>query len=233
MTREPFDREIAQLQSEILQMGEMVATVIEQAVEALRQGDRKTARKIRTSDQLINEKRYEIENKVLTLIATQQPMARDLRALAAILDIIRELERTGDYAKGIARVVLLLDVKKAEFARSDFKQMSKIGMEMLKQALQAFINMDAEAARAIPAMDDQVDELYNKVYHKLMKHMVSDPSTIDEANHLMWAAHNLERAADRVTNICERIIFVVTGEMMEIDVSDDETISKTKPEDAL
>ena len=224
MPRETFDREINQLQDQLMAMGIMVEQAVNAAVDTLRHGNRKAARRIMEADQQINEKRYMIEHNTLTLIATQQPMARDLRLLAAILEIITELERIGDYGKGIARIVLMLDKKKLGIARNEFKQMAKTGLEMLQKSLQAFVARDAEAARAIPAMDDTVDDLYNRVYRKLVKEMIADPSpsTIDDANHLMWAAHNLERLADRVTNICERIIFVVTGQIIEMDASDDE-----------
>ncbi len=219
MTRENFDREIAQIQDQVMLMGNMVNEAVTQSVEALRQHDRKSARKIQADDQLINEKRYEIESNTLILIATQQPMARDLRLLAAILEIITELERIGDYGKGIARIVTLIESKDLDMPKSEFKQMAKLGLEMLQKALQAFLARDVEAARAIPALDDNVDDLYNRVYRKLIKQMMANPALIDDLNRLMWAAHNLERLADRVTNICERIVFVATGEIKELDHS--------------
>lgn len=223
MTRELFDREIANLKDQVLQLGTMVENAVNTAVEALREGDKKTARKVMAADQYVNEKRYEIENNCLVLIATQQPMARDLRLLAAILEVITELERIGDYAKGIAHICLAVEEdKEADVPRGDLKQMAKIGLGMLNDALQAFVTQDAEAARAIPQRDDEVDELYNKIYRKLLKQMLNNPDAIDNASHLMWAAHNLERLADRVTNISERIVFVATGEIIEMNQSDDE-----------
>ncbi|MFZ6031403.1 MAG: phosphate signaling complex protein PhoU [Chloroflexota bacterium] len=223
MTRELFDREIAKLKDQVLELGTMVENAVNTAVEALRQGDKKTARKVMAADQQINEKRYEIENNCLVLIATQQPMARDLRLLAAILEVITELERIGDYAKGIAHICVAVgEEKEADVPRSDLKQMAKIGLSMLNDALQAFVVQDAETARSIPQRDDEVDDLYNKVYRKLLKQMLNNPDAIDNASHLIWAAHNLERLADRVTNISERIVFVATGEIIEMDQSDDE-----------
>jgi phosphate transport system protein len=224
MSRETFDLELLQLQEQLVAMGGMVEQAVNDAVGTLRHGDRKAARKLMEADRQINEKRYLIEHNTLTLIATQQPMARDLRLLAAILEITTELERIGDYAKGIGRVVVMLEDKKLSVARNEFKQMAKLGLDMLKKSLAAFMARDAEAARLIPPLDDEVDDLYKRVYHKLAKGIIADPTpaNIDDANHLMWAAHNLERLADRVTNICERIVFVVTGEIMEFDVSDDE-----------
>jgi phosphate transport system protein len=223
MTREIFDHELGKLKEQVITLGKMAESATLASVEALRQGDKKAARKVLAGDKEINEKRYEIENNCLTLIATQQPMARDLRLLAAILEVITELERIGDYAKGIARICLtVVDDKEADVPKGDLKQMAKIGLGMLEDALQAFLAMDAVAARAIPQRDDEVDALYNKIYRKLLKQMFHNPSSIDNASHLVWAAHNLERLADRVTNICERIVFVVTGEIIEISQSDDE-----------
>lgn len=228
MARETFERELQQLKEQVLVLGSMVEQAVIDAVTALRQLDRKAARRIQAGDQAINEKRYEIEHNCLTLIATQQPMARDLRFLAAILEIITELERIGDYAKGIAHITLLLDddKKNIDMPRGDLKRMAELGLDMLRRSLDAFITLDAEAARAIPPEDDAVDELYNRIYHKLLKQMLADPDTIETANRLTWAAHNLERLADRVTNICERIVFVAKGQIMELDHGGDES----KPE---
>jgi phosphate transport system protein len=227
MPRETFDRELIRLKEEVLLLGSRVELAVNDAVDALRHGDHKTARKVRLEDHIINEKRYAIEQEALTVIATQQPLARDLRLLAAILEIITELERIGDYAKGIANITLRLD-EKADIPKSEFKQMAKIGLEMLKKSLDAFMSGDVSGAKLIPAQDDEVDDLYNRVYRKLIKQMINDPASIDSASHLMWAAHNLERLADRVTNICERIVFVSTGEIIEVDQSDDEMAEKGK-----
>jgi phosphate transport system protein len=225
MTREIFDHELESLKTQVIELGKMTEVATLEAVDALRQGDKKAARKVMAGDTAINEKRYEIENNCITLIATQQPMARDLRLLAAILEVITELERMGDYAKGIARICLMVEAsREADIPKGELKQMAKIGLAMLNDALQAFLTFDTTAARSIPLRDDEVDTLYNKVNHKLLKQMSNHPDSIDNANHLIWAAHNLERLADRVTNICERIIFVTTGEIIEMDQSDDEFI---------
>ncbi len=222
MTRETFERELQRLQDEVLHLGSMAEQAVQDAVTALRQMDRKAARTIRKGDQQINEKRYLIEQETLVAIATQQPMARDLRLLAAILEIITELERIGDYAKGIAGIVLMLDKEDVEIPKGDLKRMADLGMDMLHRALEAFLARDAEVARAITPEDDKIDDLYNKIYRKLLKQMMADPSTVDNATRMMWAAHNLERMGDRVTNICERIVFVVTGEIKELDHTEDE-----------
>jgi phosphate transport system protein len=224
MPRETFERELRKLQDDILMLGSMVEQAVRDAVEALKQRDLEAARRIYASDRLINAKRYQIEQNCLILIATQQPMASDLRMLAAILEINTELERIGDYAKGICRINLLLGTEPLVKPLVDIPRMAELGLSMLHRALSAFVARDAETARAIPLEDDQVDALYNQVYHDLLKIMISDPKVIDRANYLIWAAHNLERLADRVTNICERTVFLATGEIMEMDQTDDEQI---------
>lgn len=220
--RETFDRQLQQLQEEIFQLGSLVEHAILESIEALKNRDLDTARRNYAGDQKINEKRYTIEHNCLTLIATQQPMARDLRILAAILEINTELERIGDYAKGISKINLLLGEEPLIIPVTNLSKMAELGLDMLHRSLQAFVSRDAQTARAIPAEDDVVDRLYNQIYHELMSCVIANSTQIDRANYLVWAAHNLERMADRVTNICERIVFVVTGEMKELDISDDE-----------
>jgi phosphate transport system protein len=220
--RETFDRQLQQLLDELLVMGSMVEHAVIESVDSLKRRDLGASKKIYDADRYINEKRYEIENNCLTLIATQQPMARDLRFLAAILEIITELERIGDYAKGIARINIRLGDEPLVKPLVDIPKMAEKGLDMLRRSLQAFVHRDADAARLIPDEDDEIDELYNDIYRELLQIMLNDPRTVDRATYLLWAAHNLERLADRVTNICERIVFVVTGEMMELDRSDDE-----------
>ncbi len=220
--RESFDRYQKKLLDDVLVMGSMVEQAIQQALIALKNRDLVASRQIYQNDERINQKRYQIERESLTLIATQQPMARDLRFLAAILEVITELERIGDYAKGISRINILLGEEPIEAPFRDLELMADRGLSMLHRALSAFINKDADAARLIPPEDDEIDTLYNHIYHELIDRMIQDATFIDRANHLIWAAHNLERMADRVTNICERIIFVATGEIRELDHSDDE-----------
>jgi phosphate transport system protein len=221
--REAFDKQTKQLEEQVLVLGSMVAEAVRNSVEALKLRDHESSKRIIANDQNINERRYAIEQNCLTLIATQQPMARDLRTLAAILEIITELERIGDYAKGIARINIMMGNQPLVKPLVDIPRMTEIGLDMLDRALKAFVERDAKTARLIPNDDDRVDELYNQVYRELLTYMIADPSTIDRGNYLIWVAHNLERLADRVTNICERIVFVVTGEMMEFDQPDDES----------
>lgn len=217
MVRQTFERELHRLQDEVLVMGDMVEKALIESVEILKRRDNDAARRLMAGDQFINQKRFALENEALTLIATQQPMASDLRIIAAVLEIVTELERIGDYAKGIAKVNILMGDEPLLKPLIDVPRMANKAVDMLHRALGAFINRDVELARRIPDEDDEVDDLYNQVYRELLTFIMADPHTIDQATLLLWVAHNLERAADRVTNICERVVFTVTGEMMELD----------------
>jgi phosphate transport system protein len=221
--RKTFETDIQQLKDELLILGSMVEQQILGAVESLKKRDIDASRQIYETDNQINAKRYAIEEQVMILIATQQPMAHDLRLLASILEVSGELERMGDYAKGIATVNIRMGDEALLKPLIDIPRMAQKGADMLHRALTAFIEEDAETARAIPAEDDEVDALYNQVYRELMTFVMADPKTIERANWLLWVTHNLERVADRVTNICERTIFIVTGEIMEIKSTDDES----------
>jgi phosphate transport system protein len=218
MPRETIDRELQRLQDEILVLGSMVENALIESVEILKRRDMEGSRRLIAQDHVINEKRFAIEADALVAIATQQPMASDLRILAAVLVLATELERIGDYAKGIARINLMIGKGPLLKPLIDVPRMAEKAQSMLHRALDAFVRGDVALARAIPAEDDEVDGLYNQVYRELMTFIMSDPRNIDQANYLLWVAHNLERAADRVTNICERVIFTVTGEMAEMDV---------------
>ena len=218
MARETFERQLQMILDQVLVLGSMVEQAVLDALDALKRRDQAAARRIYEADIHINEKRYTIESGCITLIATQQPMARDVRFLAAILEIITELERIGDYAKGICKITQIISEEAIDpVLLYELQQMATLGLDMLRRALDAFVAGDATIAREIPMEDVKVDQLYNQMYHKLMEQMTVDNSTIDRANHIMWAAHNLERMADRVTNICERIVYVATGEMKELD----------------
>ncbi len=214
--RKTFETEIQQLKDELLLLGSMVEQQILDSVEALKKRDIEAARRIYETDGKINTKRYAIEEQVMILIATQQPMAHDLRLLASVLEVAGELERMGDYAKGIATVNIRMGDEPLLKPLIDIPRMAQKGADMLHRALTAFINEDVETARAIPVEDDEVDGLYTQVYRELMTFVLADPRTIDRANYLLWTAHNLERVADRVTNICERTVFIATGEIKEI-----------------
>jgi phosphate transport system protein len=230
MPRDILDRKIRHLLDEILVLDSMVENATVEAVEALKNHDLRLAKQVYEFDQRINDRRFELENEVIITIATQQPiMAGDLRRAASILEVVGELERMGDYAKGIAKVCLLIGNEPHIKPLIDIPKMSEIVVDMLHRAVSAFVNLDAESARAIPKEDDQVDKFYNLVYHELIQVIMKNPQTVHQANHLMWAAHNLERMADRVTNICERTIYCVTGQLEELEVSDDEQITPQNP----
>src|SRR5688500_10519548 len=222
MLRKTFENEIQQVKDDVLMLGSMVEQALINSVESLKKRDIKAAEKIFAEDQEINKKRFTIENQLMVLIATQQPMAHDLRLLASCMEIISELERMGDYAKGIANINVRMGEEPLLKPLIDVPRMAQKGVDMLHRALTAFVNEDIETARQIPVEDDEVDALYNQVYRELMTFVISDPKTIERANWLLWVAHNLERVADRVTNICERTIFIATGEMQEIKSTDDE-----------
>ena len=224
MPRETFHRELQVLQEKVLIMGSLVEKALLDAVQHLKQRNMDGSRRVIAGDQEINRLRFEIEGEALILIATQAPMAVDLRNLAAIIEIAAELERIGDYAKGIGKINLLIGQDPLIKPLIDIPRMAEKACDMLRRALQAFINHDCEAAYAIPKDDDEVDALYNQVYRELMTFIIADPKVINQVNYLLWAAHNLERAADRVNNICERVIFTVTGELMEIKTSYDEML---------
>jgi phosphate transport system protein len=217
MARETFERELQRLQNEMLALATVVEDAITDSVETLKRRDMENSRRLIAQDRVINRKRFDIEADCLTAIATQQPMASDLRILAAILDITTELERIGDYAKGIARINLMIGENSLLKPLLDIPRMAEQTRAMLHQALDAFVRRDVALAQAIPAQDEAIDDLYNQVYRVLMSYLITDPKNIGQVNHLLWAAHNLERVADRVTNICERIVFTVTGELVELD----------------
>lgn len=220
MVRETFWAELRRLQEEVLMLGLMVENALVESVDILKRQDLEAARRLVADDRLINKKRFDIEADAMVLIATQQPMASDLRILAAILEVVTELERMGDYAKGIGRICLMIGEKPHIKPLVDLPIMAAKVREMLHDSLDAFVRQDVDLARAIPPRDDVIDHLYNQVYRELLTYIMADPQTIDGATHLLWVAHNLERTADRVTNICERVVFTVTGEMVEMDKED-------------
>ena len=217
MPRETFEKELQRLQDDVLAMGSMVENAITGSVDVLKQRDMEGSRRLIAEDRRINEKRFAIEADALALIAMQQPMAKDLRSLAAVLDITGELERMGDYAKGIARINLLIGERPLLKPLVDIPLMAEKARDMLHDALEAFVRRDVDQARAIPPRDGEVDDLYNQVYRELLVYVIADQSAIEQSNFLLWVAHNLERTADRVTNICERVVYSVTGEFVEMD----------------
>jgi phosphate transport system protein len=217
--RATFHKKLREIQDEVLVMGSMVGKAITSSVKALKERDLDLANQIISDDQKVNHKRFEIEEKCVELIATQQPMASDLRIIIAILNITTEIERIGDYAMGIARIVIMTGDEPPLKPLIDIPRMAEQTVDMLRRSLDALINRDAETVKKIAIEDDLVDNLYDQVFRELLTFMAEDPKTITRATRLIWVAHNLERAADRVTNICERVVFMVTGKMEEIGAS--------------
>jgi phosphate transport system protein len=217
MSRQAFDRELQRLEEKLLGLGRRAKEALLASVDALKSRDLEAARRIIAGDHELNELRFAIEHETLVVIATQQPMAVDLRTLAAFLEIATELERIGDYAKGIAKITLMMGTEPFIKPLIDIPRMAEKAASMLTRALHAFLGRDVDLARSIPAEDDEMDDLYDRIYRELTQFIIVDPTLIDRASYLMWVAHNLERAADRVVNICERVIFTVTGEVIEFD----------------
>ncbi len=216
MIRTELDRELQRLQDEMVTLGSKVSNALEEAVSILRRQDLEAAERLIAADRAIDDQRYAMESDILTTIARQQPMATDLRTLAAMLEIIADLERIGDYAEGIAKITLMLGNEQQVPPIPQIPRMVAKAREMLDRALDAFLRGDVEVARAIPAEDDIVDALYNEVNQSLLDMMLQDPQKMEQANLLVWVAHNLERSADRVINICERVVFTMTGDMHEL-----------------
>ena len=219
MARRTFRENMKALEKEVISQGEMVNVALEYSVEALRDLDVVKAEKVVANDRLINRKRWDIEEQCINLLATQQPVATDLRELIAVLSITTDLERMGDHAEGIGKIVIMHGHMPLVKPLIDIPRMADKASDMLTRSIEAFINRDAETAIAICSEDDEVDLLYDQVYRELLSFMTEDPTIITRATYLLWAAHNLERIADRVTNICERIVFLVKGSMDDIKVS--------------
>ncbi|MDR4496986.1 MAG: phosphate signaling complex protein PhoU [Candidatus Scalindua sp.] len=219
MAREAFRENMKTLEQDLISAGDMVCKAINRSVTALQESDVEGAKKTIADDQLINKKRWNIEEKCIRLFATQQPVATDLRELITVLNIITDLERMGDHAEGIAKIVLMHEGQPLVKPLINIPNMAEKAIDMLKRSLEAFVKRDDKMARVICNEDDEVDLIYEKIYRSLLSIMIADPKTITRATYLIWAAHNLERIADRVTNICERIVYLVTGKMEEINVS--------------
>jgi len=219
MPRTSFERHLHELQDNVLVLGSMVEKAIYRSMEALKNRDLELAKQVVADDSEIDRMRFDIEEKCIELIVTQQPVASDLRIIVAVLNIIIDLERIGDHAEGVGKITLMIGKEPPLKPLIDLPRMAQKTGDMLRRSLDAFINRDAETARQISKEDDEIDALYDQVFRELLTFMAEDPRTITRATRLMWVGHNLERSADRVTNICERVVFVVTGKMEEIGVS--------------
>lgn len=216
MTRVAYARQIQELQESIVAMASQVDKAIARSSDALARQDVDLARAVIEADREINRVRWQIEERALLMLATQAPIARDLRMISSVIHIATELERMADHAAGNAKIARLTAGEPLLKPLVDIPRMAEATRAMLSESITAFIAADAEAARALFARDDEIDHLYNQIYRELLTYMLADPSTINRATHLLWAAHNLERIGDRVTNICERIVFMATGRLEEL-----------------
>ncbi len=219
MLRLDLDRQLGQLQQEVVSLAEIVDKATMRAVDALKRRDLVESKQVVQEDDYIDQKRYEIEDRCIDLIATQQPMARDLRAIIALLHITSELERMGDYAEGIAKISLLMGEEAPLKPLIDIPRMADKATLMLRNSIDSLVSRDMVKANQVLQDDDEVDDLYDQVYRELLVFMLQDPQTIQRATYLLWAAHDLERIADRATNIAERVIYLVTGKMVESGLS--------------
>ena len=220
-TRATLDRDLNAVQDDLLRMGGLLDTAIAKSLEALAKRDQNLARQIVADDAHVNALRFHIEEECVALIATQQPAARDLRAVLAAMIIVSELERMGDYAAGIAKTVLRMGDEPLLKPLIDMPRMADECRTMLRRALDAYVAHDAEMARAVAAQDDVIDNLYNQIFRELLTYIVEDPHTITRALYLLFAAHNLERIGDRAVNISERVIFMTSGELKELNAGPD------------
>jgi len=218
-TRGAFDQKLIEIRDNIIRMGQLLDSAIERSMTSLKKQDQTLARQIISDDTVINNLRFTVEEECLAVIATQQPMASDLRVIVAAMNLVNDMERMGDHATGIAKTVLRMGHEPLLKPLIDLPRMAERARDMLRRTLDALVLLDVDAARAIAEEDDEVDALYDQVYRELLTYMINDPQSIDRATWLLWVGHNLERIADRVTNICERIIFRATGELVEINVS--------------
>jgi len=218
-TKAAFHQYFKEVEGDVLEMGNTVVKAIERAIEALKKRDLTLAHQIIADDAHINRQRFSIEDKCIGLIAAQQPMASDLLLIVAVLNIATELERIGDYAEGIAKIVIMIGDEPPLKPLIDIPRMAEITLEMINQGLQSFVTRDVELAMRVVSLDGVVDSLYDQVFRELLTFMMVDPKTTNRATRLIWVAHNLERAADRATNICERVVYTVTGKMDEIGAS--------------
>ena len=215
MPRNEFGRDLRFLQEELLAVGSMVEKAIANAVDGLKRRDLGLSRQVVQDDAIIDARRYDIEERCVNLIAKQQPMATDLRTIIAILQIVGELERMGDYASGIAKISLAMGNEPPIKPLIDIPRMADRASLMLRRSLDALVNRDIVAAAGVRADDDEVDALYDQIYRELLTFMLEDPRTITRATYLLWVAHDLERIADRATNIAKRVIYLVTGQHVE------------------
>jgi phosphate transport system protein len=217
-----FDKELADIQNELLKMRELVDQAIILSLKSLAEGDIPLAKQIIDDDEKINQMRLQIEEAALALIATQQPTATDLREVIAIMNIVVDIERMGDYAKGVATTVVKIGDEPLLKPLIDLPKMVEISRKMLKDSVDALLDKDVERAKEIAFRDDEIDVLYRAILDELVEIMAERPDSVQRANMLLWCAHNIERIGDRATNIAERAVFVSTGVMEELNIKEEE-----------
>ncbi len=220
-TRSVLNENLRRIQDDLLRMGSLIEAAISRSLQALAGRDLRLAREVVAADAAVNRLRFQIEESCLAAIATQQPMASDLRAIVATIILASELERMGDYAAGIARTVIRMGDQPLLKPLIDMPRMAAICREMIHEALDAYVARDGARAREIAARDDLLDNLYNQIFRELLSYILEDPSTTTRALYLLFSAHNLERIGDRVVNVAERVIFMASGEMSELSAGPD------------
>ena len=219
MARTNVENRLEEIQDAVLALASMVEKAITQAIDALRERDLEASRAVVVFDDVIDEQRFAIEERCVDLLATQQPAARDLRWVIALLHIAVELERMGDYAEGIGKISLMMGDEPPLKPLIDIPRMAEMSITMLHQSIDALVTRDVDLARQVCAADDEVDALHEQIYHELLFFMIKDPRSIQRATYLLWVTHDLERTADRATNIAERVIYLVTGKMLDLNIS--------------
>jgi len=219
--RTALNREESIIKDDILRMGSMVESAIDRSIAALKQRDAVLAQQIIDDDKKVNQLRFKIEEECIALIATQAPTAGDLRAVIGATHIAVELERMADHATGVAKITLRMLDQPLLKPLIDVPIMAGVVKEMTRAALDAFVRGDVELARKVAARDDEVDQLYQQIFRELLTYMLEDPKNISRATFLLWVAHNLERIGDRAVNLCERAIFITTGQLGELNTETD------------
>ena len=214
VVRQNFDQDLETLRQDLVRMGEIVQVSIKDAVDALAKRDKELARRVMEGDDVIDRMQVEIEDRCISLIARQQPVATDLRILGTGLKITTDLERIGDHAFDIAKIVLLIGDEPLIKPLVDIPRMAEISQQMLKDSLQAYLKLDIELAEQVCRADDMVDKLYHQVFRELLTYMLEDAKKIKQATQLIFVARYLERIADHSTNVAEWVIYLATGERL-------------------
>ena len=211
MPRGDFERKLNQVQDEVVELASMVEKAIFKSIDALKSRDIELSKQVVEEDDEIDNKQQALEDLCVDLIALEAPMAVDLRVIISAMMVANELERMGDYAEGIAKLSIAMGDLPPLKPLIDIPRMAEKSVSMLRRSIESYVGRDIEGARQVYRDDDEVDEIYEQVYRELLTYMMADPSTIQRATYLLWVSHDLERVADRTTNIAERVMYLVTG----------------------